>query len=136
MTKLKVSELLRLACIYAEDDRLGYADAYPAGAPERAEALDLVRQLRAYRTKRWGKSKLEAGLETMVPVPVPEIAAREPWQTCAHEWGPPETIREPDFGVAYGSLSVCKICRARCFEDRTAMRASSVDRVLAPEPHS
>jgi hypothetical protein len=131
--KLSVSELLRLACIYAEDDRQGFADAYAKDTPERAEALDLVRQLRAYRLKRWGKTKLESALESGTPTPVAEITKMEPWQRCTHEWGSHKALRYPDTSISYGSISVCKKCRARCFENYTAMRTTPVERILPPE---
>ncbi len=61
MRKRTVSELTRLAFIYAEQDRLGYADAVRQSDPEwYTEAMQLVKEMRAYRMKRWGKSRNDA----------------------------------------------------------------------------
>ena len=62
---MKTSELLRKACIYAEQDRLGLIDVY-SGNPEEpvvADAFQFLKELKAYRIKRWGKTKLEVELE-------------------------------------------------------------------------
>lgn len=64
MKKYATSELLRLACIYAEQDRLGLIDAYsgcdsPEDEAMKAEWTEYVKQLRAYRLKRWGKTQFE-----------------------------------------------------------------------------
>lgn len=64
MKKLSVSELLRLACIYAEQDRIGLLDAYRGcNSPEdvnfKEELTELIKQLRDYRIKRWGKSAID-----------------------------------------------------------------------------
>lgn len=58
--KIKVDELLRLACIYAEDDRLDFVAAVRESDPDlAAETVEFLTQLRAYRLKRWGKTKRE-----------------------------------------------------------------------------
>lgn len=76
MAKLKVDELLRLACIYAETDRQEFLDCI-AHCKEDADTIeetkDFLSQLRAYRLKRWGKTKLEAATERMTAVQVAEI---------------------------------------------------------------
>lgn len=40
---------------------------------------------------------------------------------CEHSWTT-ETLREPDFQVAYGAVRVCAKCRKRQFADYTAGR--------------
>ena len=71
--RLRVDELTRLAFVWAEQDRAGLADAWPRGSSERAECLDMVRQLRAYRMKRWGRTKLEAVLGSAKAVAVGDM---------------------------------------------------------------
>ena len=53
-----VSELLRLACLYAEQDREGFIAAYEGMEDEPAcrEAIEFLTELRAYRRRRWGRS--------------------------------------------------------------------------------
>ncbi len=51
-----INELMRLAFIYAEQDRGSLAGCYTEGAPERDEAINLYEQLKAYRLKRWGRT--------------------------------------------------------------------------------
>lgn len=58
--KLRVSELLRRACIYAEADRRHFADCNAIGSPERAEAEAEAKQLHDYRVKRWGITRHES----------------------------------------------------------------------------
>ena len=60
---LSVDELTRLAFIWAEQDRAAMAEAWAEGTPERAEAENQYQQLKAYRTKRWGRTQMEAILE-------------------------------------------------------------------------
>lgn len=74
--KLPVSELLRLACIYAEQDRAGMLRALHDGDPEKNEVRAFLKQLRAYRLKRWGKTKLEHFIETATEKPVAEFTKR------------------------------------------------------------
>ena len=70
-----VDELLRLACIYAERDRLEYIDSVShCEDGEKEEAERFLNELRAYRMKRWGKTKLEAALSQMKPVCVTDLA--------------------------------------------------------------
>ncbi len=66
MKKLRVDELTRLAFIWAEQDRDAMADAWPKGSVERAEALAVLKQLRDYRMKRWGRTRLESILSEAV----------------------------------------------------------------------
>lgn len=51
------SELIELALIYAVQDREAMAAAWSIG-PERDDALALVKELRAYHHKRYGKKYL------------------------------------------------------------------------------
>ena len=75
MGKLSVSELLRLACVYAESYEEGFADAVGRDTDEGREAVEYVEQLRAYRMKRWGKTKLEAYMDRCESV-TPQEAIR------------------------------------------------------------
>lgn len=56
------------------------------------------------------------------------------WKTCNHEWFPHETIREPNFNVAYGTKRTCKLCNAVEFENWCETRASGgTPRIYPPE---
>lgn len=63
--KLSVDELLRLACVYAEQDRQGFLGAcsHMLDDPAAVAAKHYLGQLREYRKKRWGKTELEDRLE-------------------------------------------------------------------------
>lgn len=75
--RLPVDELLRLACIYAEQDRQEYAAAiHGCDAEAEQETAEFLRQLRAYRLRRWGKTKLETWMDGAKEVSVSEVAAR------------------------------------------------------------
>ena len=76
--KYTVDELLRLACIYAQQDRETLAGCCAEDDPAGIEARNLAQQIAAYRLKRWGKTKLESVMETMVNVPVQEFLKRGP----------------------------------------------------------
>ncbi len=54
MKKMPINELLRLACLYAEQDRNGFIDAHSGMEDEPAcvEAVEFLQQLRAYRIRR------------------------------------------------------------------------------------
>ena len=83
---LLVDELLRLACIYAERDQLEYLDAVSASDPEEArKTRDYLKQLREYRMRKWGRTKLEAWIDNATPVLVSEIrkSYQEPQPTNA-----------------------------------------------------
>ncbi len=77
--KYSVDELLRLACIYAELDREGFVRAHDnmPNDPAAVKARAFLKELRAYRLKRWGKTALEVELENTKSVPVSEIVKRE-----------------------------------------------------------
>jgi len=68
-------ELLRQACIYAEYDRQSFADAYSKDPNNKykKEAEAFLRQVRAYRKKRWGKTKLEILCDKAEEVDVSKI---------------------------------------------------------------
>lgn len=79
--KLPVDELLRLACIYAETCQTEWLDAIAhchdaEMNAEREKTKAFLEQLRAYRLKRWGKTKLEDALENAIAVSVEEVARR------------------------------------------------------------
>ena len=39
---------------------------------------------------------------------------------CNHEWGPEETLRDPNFQVAFGAKRECKICGQKQYADYCA----------------
>ena len=57
---MKVSKLLRLACLYAEQDREAFIDAYKRMPDDPAcrEAVAYLIELRAYRRRRWGMAQI------------------------------------------------------------------------------
>lgn len=57
------------------------------------------------------------------------------WKTCVHEFpADHETVREPMFGVAYGSRRVCGKCNAIEYEDWTSARANGgTPKIYPPE---
>lgn len=62
--KLTVDEMTRLAFVYAEQDRIGLLDAYSGcdsaeDVQFKAELRALIKQMREYRVKRWGKTQFE-----------------------------------------------------------------------------
>lgn len=63
--RIPVDELLRLACLYAEQDREGFLNCYSSmpNDPAALEAKAFLDQLRAYRKKRWGKTQLQAAMD-------------------------------------------------------------------------
>lgn len=69
--KRSVSQLLFLACVYAEQDRRGMAGADQGEAG--AKALQLARELHAYRVKRWGRTAFEAMMDNTKSVDVKDI---------------------------------------------------------------
>lgn len=73
MKRLKIDELMRLAFVWAEQDRSSFADAWPDGSEEQKAARWEQNQLREYRLKRWGKTRLEAKIEQAesrtIPIP-------------------------------------------------------------------
>jgi hypothetical protein len=68
--KLSTNEMLRLACYYAERDQLAFLDSIANCTGEdyaeiRKETERFIRQIHAYRMKRWGKTegeRIEDGL--------------------------------------------------------------------------
>jgi hypothetical protein len=54
--KLPVSELLRLACLFAECDREAFLEsiANTKDQEEKEKTKSFLEQLRRYRKKRWG----------------------------------------------------------------------------------
>lgn len=78
--KLSTSELLRLACIYAETDREAMLDAIANtnDEEEKNKIRSFLKQLKDYRKKRWGETELEFFKRTTPSVPVHEIFKRKP----------------------------------------------------------
>ncbi len=72
---MSVDELTRLAFVWAEQDRASLADAWPRGSKERAAARAEYDKLKAYRTKRWGRTRGDALYENTKSVPLGEIIA-------------------------------------------------------------
>lgn len=62
MKRYSIDELMRLAFIWAEQDRDAMADAWPRASAESKHAAFQALQLRNYRLKHWGRTKLEADL--------------------------------------------------------------------------
>jgi hypothetical protein len=61
---MKVDELLRLACIYAEQDRIQFIDAMSNCTTEEDREIvnrekEYLKELIKYRNMRWGRSKSE-----------------------------------------------------------------------------
>ena len=80
MRKLPIDELLRLACIYAEEYQLEFLRCISNAGKDDSEVIKtkaFLQQIREYRMRRWGRTQLEAALEKMVPVDVSEIMRRE-----------------------------------------------------------
>lgn len=77
---MSVSEMLRLACIYAERDQESYLQAWEHCTDAEAQRIKketaaFIKKLRAYRLKRWGKTQLEAICERAAPVSIDKFAA-------------------------------------------------------------
>ena len=72
---MKVDELMRLAFLYAEQDREGYLDAISTtdNEGEKAETRALINRLRKYRLKRWGRTRHESLMEHAETKTVEEI---------------------------------------------------------------
>jgi hypothetical protein len=71
---LPIKELIRLALVYAEQDRLSFSHAVRLSDPDEYEqALDLVKQFNAYRLRRYGKTPLETSLEDADPKTLEEV---------------------------------------------------------------
>lgn len=75
---LSISELLRLACIYAEAFEVEFLTAIKGTDQElEKETADFIRQLRKYRLKRWGKTKLEVVLDSATAIPAYDMAREQ-----------------------------------------------------------
>lgn len=75
--KYTIDELLRLACIFAERDQEEYLRCVSDSDSDEVEKTkDYLKQLRSYRMKRWGRTKLEAKLAEAVPMDVREVFKR------------------------------------------------------------
>lgn len=132
MKKLSVNELTRLAFVYAEQDRetwLSCAKGEPQEDIERNEKL--LKQLKEYRLKRWGKTKLEVVMEEARPITTKELF-HDLWKQCKHEWGPSITVYEPNFKVAYASYQICKKCQYQLIENWCETRATGGTQKIYP----
>lgn len=78
MKKYPINELIRLAMIDAEGWQTELAQANHPGTTERKEAEELAAQYRAYRMRRWGKTRLEAATEKMKPATINELREMYP----------------------------------------------------------
>ncbi len=79
--KLSVNRLLQLACIYAERDQEAFIEAvanctHPSDVNAREDAEQFVKQVRAYRRRRWGKSASDIFNENATTVTVQEVIQR------------------------------------------------------------
>lgn len=63
-----VDELTRLAFVHGEDDRRNMAECDNSDYGK--EQRRLADAMRAYRIKRWGKTALEADMESAILTPV------------------------------------------------------------------
>jgi bacterioferritin (cytochrome b1) len=80
-TKKSVQELIRLALIYAQQDRESYLESIKGCgadyASDKAETEQLINQFKHLRLKRFGKTRLEAIIERSKPKTLEEIFGRE-----------------------------------------------------------
>jgi len=78
MTKMTATELVSYAVRCAIRDRQTFAECWSDDAPERAEALDEVRQFRAYLKRRFGsaESRMEINTEGATLVTLDELRKR------------------------------------------------------------
>jgi hypothetical protein len=70
LTQWSEDELLRRACIHAESDLETWLDAIrestdPEYVEMRQEQTALLKQLKAYRRRRWGRTKLEEVMQQL-----------------------------------------------------------------------
>ena len=79
MPRMSDDELLRRACLYAERDQEAFVEAYAhmLNDPAAKKAISFLRQLRAYRLKRWGRTKLEKLMGEADSVPIGKITGRK-----------------------------------------------------------
>lgn len=70
LKRIPVDELMRLAFLWAEQDRMGFVEANHPGTPERATAEHQYQQLHAYRIKRWGPTQFETDMENATLVEI------------------------------------------------------------------
>ena len=73
---MNISKLLRLACLYAEQDRMAFVESYDGmeDDPDCREAVAFLLQLRKYRKKRLGRSasdELDEAVEKVVSTDAP-----------------------------------------------------------------
>ena len=85
MKKIKIDELLRLACIYAESDRQEFLRCieHTDMKEEIQETEAFLKQLVAYRKKRWGKTPLEKIIDSPNNISVPMVPMPESLKALA-----------------------------------------------------
>lgn len=79
--KLSVNELLNFACQEAElsieNQISALLDTYEQKSPEDLEFIEKLEsyllQIREYRKKRWGKSKVDEFYESLKPISIPDL---------------------------------------------------------------
>lgn len=79
--KLTIDEMLRLACIYAENDRIAWLSSIDKCEgeyyeKERTETLLFIDAVRTYRIKRWGRTKQDARLQSAKTVNILDLLKR------------------------------------------------------------
>jgi hypothetical protein len=74
MAKRPTSELLRLACCYAE----AYLESAIVSNPdiEVGDDKELLQQIAAYRRKRWGLTEREKALANAENTPIQDVSGR------------------------------------------------------------
>ncbi len=73
--KIPTRELIRLAFIWAEQDRDALAECFNPGTKERAEHRAEAAQLLAYRQKRFGRT-VSDDIDTLPPISIQELRRR------------------------------------------------------------
>lgn len=105
-----VEELIRLAMVYAEQDRRSFAEANGSNQVA-AEANELADAFRAYRMKRWGRTTMEAQLDSATLVPIDELRRRASLET-RHALSPKGNpcLHHPDGCLRAADNSECWPC--------------------------
>ena len=70
---MSIDELTRCAFIWAEQDRSSLVQCYDDRDSQKAIHQNQVKQLRAYRLKKWGRTAMEAIEENCKSVPLSKI---------------------------------------------------------------
>ena len=80
--EMTVSEMLRLACYYAEESQRDFLAAYAKCDSPEDEALkqktrEFIEKVRAYRLKRWGKTRKEQLMDDAESISITEFLRRK-----------------------------------------------------------